>query len=547
MITLQGTGVSRGLAFGKLHFFVHDTDPAVKSTVEDVEAEVERFEAARQKAVSQLAQLSIRAEKDLGEENALLFQIHQMMLEDPDYTDSVTKRIRSQHINAEYAVQETEKQFTAMLSKADGSYIRGRTIDVLDISNRVISILCGAHPPAPPQTDAPCIIAADDLTPSETAQLDKKMTLAFVTSGGSPNAHTAIFARTLGIPAVVNLGVSLLPSYEGREVIVDGESGKVYVDPDEATRVKVMERQEAEKAHRTLLLQYRGKQTQARSGETVKLYANISSTDDMEAVLENDAEGIGLFRSEFLYLRATDFPSEEAQFAAYKEVVQKMQGKPVIIRTLDIGADKRVSYFHLPREENPAMGMRAIRICLTRPDIFRTQLRAIYRAAAFGNVAIMFPMITSVEELQRCKEFCTQVRQELAEKGIPFGESVPLGIMVETPAAALTSDLLAREADFFSIGTNDLAQYTLACDRQNTAVTAFCNMRHRAVFDLIEFTAKNAHKAHIPVGICVELAADFRLAKTFLKMGIDELSVPPSVVLRLRAHISTLDLSEETL
>lgn len=541
MITLQGEGVSKGVAFGKLHFFVRGGGTVERKTVTDSEAEVRRFEDARAKAVAELATLYTKTKKELGEENSLLFQIHQMMLEDLDYGDAILGKIRNDHVNAEYAVQQTAEEFANMFASMDDAYMRGRAADVRDVSNRVIAILSGKPTGGGLQTTEPCIIAADDLAPSETAQLDKSKVLAFVTAGGSSNAHTAIFARTMGIAAVIGLQDSLKPEYEGKEVIVDGSTGKVYLDADEQTREQMTEKKQAEDTHKKLLALYRGRKTETKSGRHIELCANIGNPSDLSAVLANDAEGIGLFRSEFLYLENSDYPTEDEQFEAYRTVAEKMDGKRVVIRTLDIGADKQADYFQLPHEENPAMGLRAIRICLTRPEIFKTQLRALYRASAYGKVAIMFPMITSVEEVRQCKQLCAEVRNELTQEGVPFATDVELGIMIETPAAAVISDELAQEVDFFSVGTNDLTQYTLACDRQNASIAQFCNTHHKAILRLIKLAAQNAHKAGIWIGICGELGADEQLTETFVNMGIDELSVTPASILGLRAHISELE------
>ena len=541
MIILQGEGASRGVAFGQLHFFERSGPTVEQRAVEDAEAEVRRFEDARAKAVAQLADLYTRTKKELGEENSLLFQIHQMMLQDLDYGDAVTGKIRSGHVNAEYAVQQTAREFADMFANMDDAYMRGRAADVRDVSSRVIAILSGTQMRQKPQAGGPCIIAADDLAPSETAQLDKSQVLAFVTAGGSRNAHTAIFARTMGIPAVICLADSLKPGYAGKEVIVDGSTGTVYIDADEKTRTAMSEKKQAEDTHKKLLALYRGRPTVTKGGRRIELCANIGNPADLDAVLANGAEGIGLFRSEFLYLERSDYPTEEQQFAAYKTVAERMAGKRAVIRTLDIGADKQAAYFNLPHEENPAMGMRAIRICLTRTGVFKTQLRALYRASAYGKVAIMFPMITSVGEVQRCKALCAEVRGELSREGIPFSPSTELGIMIETPAAAVVSDDLAREVDFFSVGTNDLTQYTLACDRQNASVAQFCDTHHKAILRLIRMAAESAHKAGIWIGICGELGADEQLTEAFLDMGIDELSVTPASILGLRARISELD------
>jgi phosphotransferase system enzyme I (PtsI) len=540
MTVLKGEGVSKGVVFGKVRFFHRNSAAVEKRTVTDIEAETKRFEDARAAAVTQLANLYVKTRNELGEENSLLFQIHQMMLEDVDYGNSITDKITNEKVCAEYAVQETSKEFAEMFSQMDDEYMRGRAADVKDVSARVIAILTGKETGGLTGS-APCVLAADDLAPSETAQLDKAQVLAFITAEGSYNAHTAIFARTMGIPAVIGLKDQLASELEGKEVIVDGSTGCVYLDADKATRQAMNEKHQSEEARKRLLSLYRGRPTATKSGHHIDLCANIGNPKDMAAVLENDAEGIGLFRSEFLYLESSDYPTEEEQFQAYKAVAEKMNGKRVVIRTLDIGADKQADYFHLPKEANPAMGMRAIRICLTRPEIFKTQLRALYRASAYGKIAIMFPMITSLEEVQQCKQIAAQVRGELTQEGIPFSSSVELGIMIETPAAAVISDDLAKEVDFFSVGTNDLTQYTLACDRQNQDIARFCNTHHKAILRLIRMSAENAHKAGIWIGICGELGADESLTRTFVDMSIDELSVTPTSILGLRAAISEIE------
>lgn len=536
MTKLNGKGVCGGVVFGKIQFYRRGAGPIERVSVDDPEAEVKRFEAARGKAVAELAVLYTKASKEVGEENSLLFQIHQMMLEDLDYCDAITGQIREERVNAEYAVNETAQKFADMFASMDDEYMRGRAADVRDVSRRVLSILTGV-PAGGIESDGPVIVAADDLAPSETVQLDKSKVLAFVTAGGSASSHTAILARTMGIPAVIGVGDALTEELDGREAAVDGFTGEVYLDPDEDTsgHLQVKARKDAE--YRQLLSQYRDKETRTKDGQRLLLYANIGSPDDMEAVLSNDAEGVGLFRSEFLYLESEDYPTEERQFQAYKEVAEKMEGRRVVIRTLDIGADKQAAYFRLPPEDNPAMGMRAIRICLTRPEIFKTQLRALYRASAYGKIAIMFPLITSVRELREIRKLAADVRAELSVKNIPFNPDTELGIMIETPAAAVISDQLAKMVDFFSVGTNDLTQYTLAADRQNESVAEFADPHHEAILRLIEYSAKSAHEAGIWIGICGELAADQELTRTFLQMGIDELSVSPPAVLPLRARI----------
>lgn len=535
MNVLHGEGVCAGVAGGKL-YVLHRQTETPKRQISDPEGEIARFDAARERAIAQLAALEEETQERLGQEQALLFQIHQMMLEDLDYRESVTGIISGQLMNAEYAVDQTAAQFSQIFAQMDDAYMQQRASDVLDVSRRLISVLMGREE-ARWAGDEPVILAADDLVPSETARLDRQRVLAFVTAQGTGSSHTAIFARTMGIPAVVGLGDALLPDYDGREVYVDGAAGEVYIDPDPETKTQLISRREALLRLRQHAEQYRGVPATTPEGKRIQLCANIGSPKDLEAVEQGDGDGIGLFRSEFLYLGRDDYPSEEDQYRAYRQVAQAMAGRMVVVRTLDIGADKQASYFALPQEENPAMGMRAIRICLTRPQVFRTQLRALYRASVHGNLAIMFPMITSLEEVRQVKEICRQVRQELQEAGVPFRAETPLGIMIETPAAALISDRLAPEVDFFSIGTNDLTQYTLAVDRQNGSIGAFCNPHHEAVLRLIRYTAEQAHQAGIWVGICGELAADPSLTQTFVEMGIDELSMSPGKILETKARI----------
>ena len=535
MNVLHGEGVCAGVAGGKL-YVLHRQTETPKRQISDPEGEIARFDAARERAIAQLAALEEETQERLGQEQALLFQIHQMMLEDLDYRESVTGIISGQLMNAEYAVDQTAAQFSQIFAQMDDAYMQQRASDVLDVSRRLISVLMGREE-ARWAGDEPVILAADDLVPSETARLDRQRVLAFVTAQGTGSSHTAIFARTMGIPAVVGLGDALLPDYDGREVYVDGAAGEVYIDPDPETKAQLISRREALLRLRQHAEQYRGVPATTPEGKRIQLCANIGSPKDLEAVEQGDGDGIGLFRSEFLYLGRDDYPSEEDQYRAYRQVAQAMAGRMVVVRTLDIGADKQASYFALPQEENPAMGMRAIRICLTRPQVFRTQLRALYRASVHGNLAIMFPMITSLEEVRQVKEICRQVRQELQEAGVPFRAETPLGIMIETPASALISDRLAPEVDFFSIGTNDLTQYTLAVDRQNGSIGAFCNPHHEAVLRLIRYTAEQAHQAGIWVGICGELAADPSLTQTFVEMGIDELSMSPGKILETKARI----------
>jgi phosphotransferase system enzyme I (PtsI) len=536
MITLHGEGVSRGLAFGRLRFLKRDVKPFPKLEISDPEAEIQRFDRSRNEAIEQLEQLYNETRNILGEEQAFLFKTHQMMLEDLDFCESVNEIIRSENANAEYAVDRTALQFSEMFAGMDDEYMKERASDVMDVSRRVIRILTGKAEEDFAWTE-PVIIAADDLAPSETARLDTSKVLAFITSKGSSNSHTAIFARTLGIPAVVGLGEHLLVEYEGKEVFVDGEAGEVCLEADPDTLAELQRRMTAEQERKKYLEQFRGRKVYSPEGRRVLICANIGSPNDLTAVQTNDADGIGLFRSEFLYLGRSSYPTEQEQYEAYRKVAEVMGDRTVVIRTLDIGADKQVDYFQLPKEENPAMGMRGIRICLTRPDVFKTQLRALYRASAHGNIAIMFPMITSVNEVRNIREICAQVRSELKAEGKPFGDKIQLGIMIETPAAAVISDQLAAEVDFFSIGTNDLTQYTLAMDRQNSALEPFLEPHHEAVLRLIRMTVENARKAGIWVGICGELAADVSLVKSFIDMGVDELSMVPGSILEVKARL----------
>lgn len=543
MTTGKGQGVSGGIAAGRLLFYRRAAARTGKRTVQNPQAEIERFEAARAKAVAQLAQLQKDTAEKLGEEGAQLFEVHQMLLEDDDYRSAVLSKINDGHAGAEYAVSETAKEFSELFSNLDDSYMQARGADFLDISNRILRILEGAEANNPCETATePYILAADDLMPSETAQLDTSLVRAVVLSGGAANSHTAIFAVTMGIPAVIRLGGQLKAEWEGKRAAVDGTTGSVYIEPDAETTVALNEKRAREEEQKRLFQQLKQRETRTKDGDKIELCANIGSTKDVRAALQNGAEGVGLFRSEFLYLEKSTYPTEEEQFAAYREVAEKMGGKRVVIRTLDIGADKQAAYFELPHEENPAMGLRAIRICLTRPELFKVQLRALYRASAYGKIAIMFPMITSVSEVRKIKEICSEVREELARENIPFSEATELGIMIETPAAALISDELAREVDFFSVGTNDLTQYTLAVDRGNAQLAPFCDTHHKAVLRLIELAATNAHKVGIWIGICGELAADEALTQTFLGYGIDELSVSPFKILGLRAKISEISV-----
>ena len=536
MITLQGKGVSSGIAKGRIRFHNHKSLFVEKRPVDDVEKEIERFNKARNIAKNQLDTLYTTTIGKIGEENSLLFKIHSMMLDDSDYIDPVIEIIKTEKTNAEYAVNIAGSRLAQEFADMDDEYMKARSVDIYDITKRVIEILSGKEELGADDDD-PIILAANDFTPSETAQLNRDKTLALISRYGSANSHTAIFARTMDIPAIIGLGVSLAEDFSGKEAILDGESGILFVEADSETISELETKAEIEQLEKEKIEQMRGKPTLTKNGRSIRLYANIGSVDDADAALKGDAEGVGLFRSEFLFLGKNDYPDEETQFDSYRKVLEKMENRLVIIRTLDIGADKQAVYFNLPKEENPALGMRAIRICLTRPEVFKTQLRAIYRASVYGNAAIMFPMINSLNELMKAKEMAKTVRNDLADKNIPF-KNVPIGIMIETPASALISDILANEADFFSIGTNDLTQYTLAVDRQNDSITAFCDTHHEAILRLIRMTCENAHMAGIWCGICGSLAADLTLTKTFVEMGIDELSVEPSCILKLRSTIA---------
>ena len=536
MITLSGKSVFGGVAIGKIAFYKRQEKQVRRYHVEDTEAEVARFEDAQETAIAQLGELYDKAMEDVGEANAAIFEVHQMMLMDLDYVDSIKNIITTQEVNADYAVATTGDNFSRMFASMDDAYMQGRAADVKDVSERVLDILCGVSNGTREMTE-PCIVAADDLAPSETVQLDKEKVLGFATMYGSSNSHTAILARTMNIPAVIGMGEALNPKYDGEMAIIDGFTGTIYVDPDEETLAKMQEKRAKDLEQKELLNQLKGKENVTKSGQKINVYANIGNVSDLGAVLKNDAGGVGLFRSEFLYLENSTYPTEEQQFAAYRQVVESMAGKKVIIRTLDIGADKQVDYFNLAKEENPALGYRAIRICLTRPEIFKTQLRALYRASVYGNLSIMFPMIISVKEVRKIKEIIEEVKAELREEGLPFKEDVELGIMIETPASVMMSRELAKEVDFFSVGTNDLTQYTLAIDRQNLALDEFYDPHHPAVLAMIKMAADNAHAEGKWIGICGELGADLELTEEFLKMGLDELSVSPAMVLPLRKKI----------
>lgn len=544
MTTLKGKGVYGAIALGRITVFKRKEASVKRVRIDDINAEKARLEAAKEKAVSQLQKIYDKALREIGEANAQIFEIHMMMMEDEDYNDSISGIIETQSVNAEYAVAVTADNFAEMFASMDDAYMQARSADVRDISNRIISCLSEADGENE-VSDEKVIICADDLAPSETVQLDKDRVLAFVTAFGSSNSHTAILARNMNIPAVIGVGEELLKTVKNGELAaVDGYTGEIFIDPDENTKTRLENKRTEDEDKKRLLQELKGKENVTLDGKKIDIFANIGSTDNIGAVLANDAGGIGLFRSEFLYLESSDYPTEEQQFAAYKKVLESMAGKKVIIRTLDIGADKQADYFDLPEEENPALGYRAIRICLTRPEIFKTQLRALYRASAYGDLGIMFPMITSVPELERIIELCREVREQLTAEGIEISDRVELGIMIETPAAAIISDKLAPMADFFSVGTNDLTQYTLACDRQNAAVEQFVDPHHEAIMRLIEMSAKNAHEHGAWIGICGELAADTSLTETFLRMGIDELSVSPSFVLKVRDAVRQCDLSK---
>ena len=536
MITLEGKSVFGGVAIGKIQFYKRNEITIKRTRVEDVEAEVERFQNAKAKTLELLKGLYEKALEDVGEANAMIFEAHQLMLEDPDYVESIENIIRTQDVNAEYAIGATADNFAAIFEAMDDAYMQGRAADVRDVSERLLQALSSQNETVMVM-DEPVIIAADDLVPSETVQLDKEKVLSFVTMYGSANSHTAVLARTMNVPAVIGLGEALKEEYDGKVAIVDGVDGKVYIDPDEETMASMQKKQKKDQEEKELLNQLKGKENVTKSGQKVNVYANIGNLADVGAVLKNDAGGIGLFRSEFLYLESDTYPTEEQQFAVYKKVAETMAGKKVIIRTLDIGADKQVDYFKLDKEDNPALGYRAIRICLTRPEIFKTQLRALYRASAYGQISIMFPMIISVAEVKKIKEIVEEVKAELRTEGAAFREDVELGIMIETPAAVMVSRELAKEVDFFSVGTNDLTQYTLAIDRQNQKLEDFYDSHHPAVLAMIRMAAESAHAEGKWIGICGELGADVTLTETFLKMGIDELSVAPGMVLKVRQKI----------
>ena len=539
----MGKGVYSAIAIGRISVFKKKDLAVKRMRCEDTETEKKRVENAKNLAKEQIGTLYEKALKEVGEANAQIFEIHMMMLDDEDYNESIDNIIDTQKVNAEYAVAVTADNFSEMFLAMDDAYMQARSADIKDISNRIIANLTGIKSEENPLDDK-VIICADDLAPSETVSLDKDKVLAFVTAHGSSNSHTAILARNMNIPAIIGVGDTFLDEIrDGQSAIVDGYMGEIYLEPDEETMQNYVLKQKNDEEHRKLLQNLKGKENVTLDGTKINIFANIGGVDNIGAVLANDAGGIGLFRSEFLYLENADFPTEEQQFTAYRKVLESMAGKKVIIRTLDIGADKQADYFGLKKEENPALGMRAIRICLTHPEIFRTQLRALYRASVFGKLGIMFPMITSESEVRKVLEICDEVKSELKQEGIEYSENVELGIMIETPAAAIISDKLAPLVDFFSVGTNDLTQYTLACDRQNPDIENFVDTHHEAILRLIEMAADNAHKNGAWVGICGELAADTTLTETFLKMGIDELSVSPSFVLKVRDVVRKTDIN----
>ena len=550
MILMQGKGVSKGVVKGKLYFYERPNSTVEQIQVADIEAEKARLAEAQEKSIAQLEVLAEKCREEAGDEAAILFETHAMFVEDEDYVECIMDTLAEESCNAEYAVSVAGEQFAAMFAAMDDAYMQARAADIRDVTRRILNNLMGI-PEGGIDSDEPVIVAADDLAPSETIQMDKTKILAFATQGGSGNSHTAILARTMGIPAICGLGDQIKKEYSGRLAYIDGTEGTVILDPDELTLVTLRKKFEEQEARKELLLSMRGKEDITLDGKKVNVYCNIGSPDDLDAVIANDGQGIGLFRSEFLYLAANDYPSEEEQFQAYKKAAVAMNGKRVIIRTLDIGADKQVDYFKLNKEENPAMGLRAVRICLNRPEIFRTQLRALYRASAFGKIAIMFPMITSVWEVKECKRACQSVMQELDKEGIPYNKDTEIGIMIETPSSVFIANDLAKLVDFFSVGTNDLTQYTLACDRQCNDLGKFYDAHHPAVLRALKMATDAAHANGIWIGICGELGADLELLPTFLAIGIDELSVSPSAVLPLRAELRksiaktcTLDLLE---
>lgn len=545
MLTYTGKSVYSAVAIGKISIFKRRDTEVKREHISDIDAEKARVAKAKELSLSQLQTIYDKALKEVGEANAQIFSIHMMMLDDEDYNDSINNIIETQQVNAEYAIAVTADNFAEMFATMEDAYMQARSADVKDISNRMIANLSAGNIEQS-VTDDKVIICADDLAPSETVSLDKEKVLAFVTAHGSSNSHTAILARNMNIPAIIGVGDEFLTQIgDGQNAAVDGFTGEIYIEPDEDTLARMTKKQAEDIAQKKLLLELKGKENVTLDGTKVNIYANIGGVGNIGAVLQNDAGGIGLFRSEFLYLENEDYPTEEQQFTAYKKVLESMAGKKVIIRTLDIGADKQVDYFNLAKEENPALGYRAIRICLTRPEIFKTQLRALYRASAYGNLGIMFPMIISVSEVEKALQFCEAVKAELKTENIEYSDNVEIGIMIETPAAAMISDKLAPMVDFFSVGTNDLTQYTLACDRQNPNLEEFCDTHHEAILRLIELSAQNAHKHGAWIGICGELAADTTLTETFLRMGIDEFSVSPGFVLKVRNEVRNIDLRKQ--
>ncbi len=541
MKIIKGKGVSNGIAIGTIHFSGEDQVKVRRISTDNSELEISRFESARKLAVSQLKELFNKAVKEVGESNAQIFSIHQMMLEDMDYLDSVRNIISTQKVNAEYAVAVTSDNFAAMFSDMDDEYMKARSADVMDISDRIIRNLSDRNTDNSLSSGKDLIICADDLTPSETVQMDKSSVIAFVTRKGSANSHTAILARTMAIPAIIGAGSPLEESLEGSFAIINAFTGEIFIDPDEATLSKQKIKQRKYLEHKELIKQQKGKENITADGKKIELYANIGSFSDLGEALKNDAGGIGLFRSEFLYLENDDYPSEEFQFSVYKKAAESMAGKPVIIRTMDIGADKQIEYFNIPKEENPALGWRALRICLDRQDIFKAQLRALCRASAFGNIQVMFPMVASLWEVQEIKAIVAEIQDSLKKEGIAFNEKMAMGIMIETPAAAVISDILAPEVNFFSIGTNDLTQYTIAVDRQNRNLERYFDPYHPSVLRLIDITVQNAHKNGIWCGICGELGGDINMTEAFLAMGIDELSMAPGSILEIRKKIRETD------
>ena len=536
MITIQGKGVSKGIAKGPLYFFQRSDTTVTLKAVSDIEAEKARLAVAQEQSIQQLNALAEQCQEDAGEEMAVLFETHAMLVEDEDFVECITSLIDEESCNAEYAVEQAGIQFAAMFAAMDDAYMQARAADIKDVAKRILNNLLGVVDGGI-RSDVPVILAADDLAPSETLQLDKSKILGFVTMGGSGNSHTAILARTMGIPAICGAGEALAEGYNGRVGYIDGETGQLIIDPDAMTQAALKEKYEKQQETKKLLETMKGQEDITLDGKKMLLYCNIGSPEDVAAVLANDGQGIGLFRSEFLYLSASDYPTEDEQFEAYRSVAAAMNGKRVVIRTLDIGADKQVDYFDMKEEENPALGVRAIRICLNRPEVFRTQLRALYQASVYGKIAIMFPMIASVWEVKECKRACMSVMKELEAEGIPYDKDTELGIMIETPSSVFVAEELAKLVDFFSVGTNDLTQYTLACDRQSNDLGKFYDPHHPALLRAIKMAADAAHKAGIWIGICGELGADISMLPTFLAMGIDELSVSPSAVLPVRAAI----------